>query len=212
MISLAKKLRVAEKNTQPVGSGIEARCDGRLIDASLARILAFSLISTGTLCFVRNALGIRSLLVSSRPKIQQIIKKCSPIRLQERVSYWEQRQIPGLSRGLVRPHLLTPLSLPTSLLPPTKPTTLPVSVMLLRKPQERRLALPSSALMLQAPTLAVAQHHRSSSQRALMAGRRPPLHRLTRVRDPSLCYDILLADAHRPQNRITMALHRASTI
>jgi hypothetical protein len=45
--------------------------------------------------------------------------------------------------------------------------------------------------MHQTPTLATAQHHRSSSQWALMAGRRPPLRRLTRVRDPSLYSDYI---------------------
>ena len=86
MISLAKQLRVAEKNTQLVGSGMEWMHGGRLIDVSLVRILASSLLPNGTLCFVRNVLLIRNSMVSSRPKIQQIMHLCSPIRLQERVS------------------------------------------------------------------------------------------------------------------------------
>jgi hypothetical protein len=86
MISLAKQLRQLEKNSPPVSSGIDALHDGRLIDVSLARILPPSPLSTGTLCFVRNVLGIRNSMVSFRPRIQQIIKLRSSIRLLERPS------------------------------------------------------------------------------------------------------------------------------
>jgi hypothetical protein len=76
---------------------------------------------------------------------------------------------------------------------------LAAQIMLLVLPHQ--VTAPSSPqppiLVLRAPTLAAAQRHRSSSEWALMAGRRPPLRRSTRVRDPSLFYD-MSAHAHGP--------------
>jgi hypothetical protein len=52
-----------------------------------SRILPLSLLSTRTLCFVRNVLRIRNSMVSFRTRIQQIIKLRSSIRLLETESF-----------------------------------------------------------------------------------------------------------------------------
>ena len=134
--------------------GVEWMHDGWLTDVSLARISPFSLPSTGTLCFVRNVLGIRNSMVSFKPRTQQIIKLRSSIRLLKRLSYWEHSQIPSLSRGIVRNLRLSRLLLKTVLLLPTNlplslaKNLLPILTTLLPLPTNLPLSLAKNLLLI----------------------------------------------------------------